>query len=110
MNRSTLEAEYIYSELSSDEDLGELVEIFVSEIPNRVSALTAGAETSNWEELTRLAHQLKGAAGSYGFHQMTPVAAHLESICRNRHPEEEILAALDDLVNLCGKIRAGAPQ
>lgn len=110
MNPSILEEKYFYSELGSDEDLSELVEIFVGEMPNRVSAMNAAAESSNWEELTRVAHQLKGAAGSYGFDQMTPYAARLESICRDKHPEEEILDALNDLVKLCGKMRAGVPQ
>ena len=78
-------------------------------MPDRVGNLQRQFESGDREELRRTAHQLKGAAGSYGFDQLTPYAASLEGLIRDGNPEEEILKAQDALVAICQKVRAGAP-
>ncbi len=100
----------IYSEFGNDEDLGELVEMFVEEIPNRVQSMLDAAETSDWEQLGRIAHQMKGAAGSYGFGEVTSIAATLEHACRESAPAESIQRGLQDLVSMCLRMRAGTPD
>ena len=99
---------FIYSSLA-DTDLGELIEMFVEEMPDRINALETQARDHDWQQLTKTAHQLKGAAGSYGFNVITPSAARLESATKEGRPEEEILAALDELLDLCRRMRSGAP-
>jgi histidine phosphotransfer protein HptB len=91
---------FIYSKLAVDPDLGELVEMFVQEMPDRLNALEAQACNRNWEELTRTAHQLKGAAGGYGFPLLTLYASRLENALRESRPEEEIVSSLDELRDL----------
>jgi HPt (histidine-containing phosphotransfer) domain-containing protein len=54
--------------------------------------------------LERLAHQLKGAAGSYGFPQVTPVAARLEQAARERRSTDAMLACLSEMADLCVRI------
>ena len=100
----------IYSTMGSDPDLGELVELFVNEMPERVRNLTTLLEQSNWEELRRAAHQLKGAAGSYGFDAISPVAAIVEDEIRGEHREEEICQAIEELCDMCLSARAGMPE
>ncbi len=105
-----MNTDLIYSSFGADADLGELVEMFVQEMPDRISALEAQAQSRDWAQLTRTAHQLKGASGSYGFHDLTPVAARLEQAAKaGRQEEQQILAALADLLELCRRVRAGAP-
>jgi PAS domain S-box-containing protein len=101
---------FLYSSLAADPDLGELVDLFVQELPERISALETHAANRNWEQLARTAHQLKGAAGSYGFHEMTPCAAALEAAAQDAQPEEQILVALHGLLDLCRRARAGTPE
>ena len=110
MTRSGLKDDVIYSSLGTDPDLGEIVDMFVDEIPDRVGALQRLFESGDREALRRTAHQLKGAAGSYGFDQLTPYAARLEGLVQDNNPEEEILQALDVLVAICQKVKAGAPD
>ncbi len=98
-----------YSVLGDDRDLADIVALFVEEMPLRVRHLQAHFGCANWDELSRLAHQLKGAAGSYGFDQITPFAAKLEKTVRNGEPQAAIREALEDLVDACGRVRAGAP-
>lgn len=83
--------------------------MFVEEMPDRVQNFQRCWEGQNWEELCRAAHQLKGAAGSYGFDQLTPFAARLELILREKGPASEIREAVDDLTELCRRVRPGQP-
>ncbi len=109
MTQSVVKNDVIYSSLGTDPDLGEIVEMFVDEMPDRVGNLQRQFESGDREELRRAAHQLKGAAGSYGFDQLTPYAASLEGLIRDGNPEEEILKALDELAAMCLIVMAGAP-
>ena len=96
-----------YSVLGADPDLAEIVTLFVEEMPARIRDFRAHFASSNWDQLARLAHQLKGAAGSYGFDQITPFAALLEKSICNGEPQAAIGAALDEVVKACGRVRAG---
>jgi two-component system, cell cycle response regulator len=102
--------ESIHSRLAGDPDLGDLIDLFVREMPSRIDALETQAQARNWHELSRTAHQLKGAAGSYGFDEITPFAAVLESAAEEARNEAEIRAALDELLSLCRRIRFDAPR
>jgi len=104
------QAEPLYSTLGADPDLGEIVELFVEEMPGRIEALVEQYNSGDWDSLRRTAHQLKGAAGSYGFTQVTPVAAALEQRLDRREPEETIREALEELVDFCRRLSAGAPE
>jgi histidine phosphotransfer protein HptB len=96
----------IYSSLADDPDLGELVEMFVQEMPDRINTLKTQAQSRDWEQLARTAHQLKGAAGSYGFDAVTPCAEQLIRVVKDARDEDRIFAALVELVNLCQCLRS----
>ena len=51
---------------------------------------------------------LKGAAGSYGFGPVSPIAGKLEDSLIADRPEEFIRADLDALVDICRRIRSGS--
>ena len=108
MNAALQSGGYYYSSLA-DGDLAELVELFIAELPDRVHRLTEAARGSDWDLVGRIAHQLKGAAGSYGLHALTPFAARLESAARQNHSPVEIQAALTEMVDACGRVRPGTP-
>ena len=110
MTPSSPTAESIYSALSDDSDLKIIVELFVEEMPARVSGLLDRLGAEDWEGLRRAAHQLKGAAGSYGFEPITPAAARVEDAIRRSLPNEEIRRSVDKLVALCRRAVAGPPE
>jgi len=102
---------YLHSDFGGDPELAELVEMFVAEMPDRIRRVVQHASAHDWENLTRTAHQLKGAAGSYGFHQLTQPAKRLEQCAVKREPEELIQEAVNELVALCQRLRSGpAPK
>jgi len=107
---TTLLPTFVYSHLAADPDLGELVDIFVQEMPDRIDALDAQAKSRDWSQLAETAHQIKGTAGCYGFEEITPCAARLEAAAREAEQEPQILAVLDELLSLCRRIRSGKPQ
>ena len=109
MSTINSESEPLHSTLGSDPDLGEIVTMFVDEMPGRISAISALLTDGKWDDLRRAAHQLKGSAGSYGFEPISPMAAKVEDAIRSGEPEEAIRAAVDELLDLCDRVRAGAP-
>jgi histidine phosphotransfer protein HptB len=100
---------WLYSPLAEEPDLREIVDLFVCELPGRAQTVLDTFEARDWDGLRRAAHQLKGAAGSYGFEAITPAAARLEDCVTGRQPDEQILVAITELVDLCRRARSGTP-
>lgn len=91
----------IYSILASDEDLRELVAMFVDEMPERTGRFRRCFEDRDWPELQRVAHQLKGSAGGYGFASLSVAAAELEALVKTGRPEDRIAEAMERLIAMC---------
>jgi HPt (histidine-containing phosphotransfer) domain-containing protein len=102
-------AEPLYSALSGDPDLAELVEMFVQEMPGRVAALVDQLDGCDWEGLHRTAHRLKGSAGSYGYAPISRCADRLEEAVCTGEPEDRIREAVDALIAVCRRARGRAP-
>lgn len=99
----------VCSAFGEDPDLKALVELFVAEMPDRISSLLDRVDASDWEGARRAVHQLKGAAGSYGFGPISQSAARVEEAIRASRPEQEIRRSLEELVDLCRRAKAGPP-
>lgn len=108
MHPSATHPELIYSTLGGDPDLGDIVDLFVEEMPDRINALLAQLQSGDWEALRRTAHQIKGAAGSYGFEAISPGAAVVEMAIRGGEEEARIRESVAALVALCRRARPGA--
>lgn len=103
------EPDPIYSSLADDPVLAELVEMFVQEMPSRIADLETHAESGDWQQLGRAAHQLKGACGSYGFGQITPYAMELEAVVRQECSEAEVRRSLAGMIGICRRVQAKTP-
>ena len=110
MSELAVPSEYVYSTLGLDPDLGELVEMFVDEMPERVAKIQESWGNADMKGLGRAAHQLKGAAGSYGFDELTPALQRLDHRVRTSCGEAAILEAIEEVTELCSRVRAGAPE
>lgn len=100
----------VYSDLGGDPDLGELVEMFVDEMEDRIQSLRGAFDAGDLDKLRTLAHQLKGAAGSYGFGTITDAAFAVESSVRRQLSTPQIEHELESLLSLCRRARAGVPS
>jgi HPt (histidine-containing phosphotransfer) domain-containing protein len=99
----------IYSSLSSDEDLREILIMYIEEMPDRIARLERECAARNWSELRTAAHQLKGSAGSHGFAEISLAAAELETALKTTQPEEKIKFLLQHLTKLCQRVTATKP-
>ncbi len=96
----------IFSSFSDDADMVELIQEFVGNLKQRVAAIHTAAEADDMAELSRLAHQLKGSSGGYGFDMIGHAAAQLESVVHSAACAAEVREQLDELVVLCHRATA----
>jgi len=98
--------EFIVSTLSQqDPTLVDLVEECISELPNLASQLREALQQNDFEKAARIAHNIKGAGGSYGFEPVALKAASLEQLCLKgdlKSAEQE----LQELLSLLPRLRA----
>jgi HPt (histidine-containing phosphotransfer) domain-containing protein len=90
--------------------LANLVADFVTEMPVRIARLTRQLSAQDWPGLHRTAHQLKGAAGSYGFEELTPPAHRVELLLAEDADTKAVSEAVRELVACCQRVTAGVPQ
>ncbi len=97
----------VYSVFGDDPEMADMVEQFAREMPIRVQCLGELLDSADWAELGSFAHQLKGAAGGYGFDGITQLAARLENTIRHAETDDDIRAAATTLIDACRRVRAG---
>ncbi|MFN3167466.1 MAG: Hpt domain-containing protein [Phycisphaeraceae bacterium] len=94
----------LQSTLADDPDMAELVSFFVEEMGERVESINAAALDQDLSQLRTVAHQLKGAAGGYGFAPISDCAASLEQLIDASDPSadaEALREQVDALIDLC---------
>lgn len=95
----------IHSDLSSDADMLEIIQLFVDEMPERIAALEQAWHDSNAVSLARIAHQLKGASAGHGYAVVGDAAAALEySLKSADHDLSSVQSQLEALIALCGRV------
>lgn len=102
----------VLSSMVNDPDMGDLIELFVQDLPRRVEELQGVARVSDWDGVRRVAHQLKGASGGYGFAIVGTCAGELEArtirAAKSRLDSDltEVRKQIDELISLCNRVRA----
>jgi HPt (histidine-containing phosphotransfer) domain-containing protein len=91
--------------LANDPEIGELVDQFVGELPQKVNALLKAMSEGDAIRVRTLTHQLKGAAGGYGFPTIGQAAQRVEDCLRtegsNSGVLEKVRSGVDELIGLC---------
>ncbi|MBX3408521.1 MAG: Hpt domain-containing protein [Phycisphaeraceae bacterium] len=101
----------IRSQYADDPEMRELVSLFVTEIPERMERMLDAFRHQQWENVHRIAHQLKGSSAGYGFPVVGDAAAKVEDLLRTGPvlDEERLTALADSIKNLavlCQSVRA----
>lgn len=89
-----------------DPDMVELIDLFVAELPERVRLLNELTAKGDSEGLRRLAHQLRGASGGYGFEALGQRAGNLEAALKAQADADIVRRRVDELIQLCSRIAA----
>lgn len=92
--------------LVEDAELRDIVEEFVQGLSNRLTELRAAHAQLDFDQLALLAHRLKGAAGSYGYPDISHVCAEMEQQFRN-HEVNTFDRRLTELQQLVSAATAG---
>lgn len=93
---------------ADDAEFGELIGLFVDELPERVAAIRESLATPDLDQLKIVAHQLMGAGGGYGFLEITDAGRTLETLVDEAMASEDadfdaMRTAADELIALCGR-------
>lgn len=99
----------IFSSFARDADMIELVQEFVADLQSRIASMRDAYQANDLHELSRLAHQLKGAGGGYGFEIISTAAAGLESASNTACSAAQVQRELEDLLVICHRATAGPP-
>jgi len=108
MDTNKMDQGPIQSDFNGDPQMQELIELFVSQMPSKASRLSELFERQHIDDLKRLAHQLKGAAGGYGFGVISEAAAELERSIKAEEELERMKSQVDQLIDLCQRTRTGS--
>lgn len=102
----------IVSQFAEDADMRELVAMFIEELPDKVRAIERLSESRDLDLLRRLAHQLKGASGGYGFPTVGAAAGTLEGTLdqalSGTDPVQQLPAIqhqVDALISVCRRVQ-----
>jgi signal transduction histidine kinase/CheY-like chemotaxis protein/HPt (histidine-containing phosphotransfer) domain-containing protein len=86
------------STMENEPTVQKLLSKFISRLPERVTTIQTLLEQQNMEELRQAIHQIKGAAGGYGFPQLTDQAGRAENKVREIAPLDQVRAEVDALI------------
>lgn len=86
--------------MADDADIAELIQEFVQRLPVIVGQIETHLNAWDKEPLTRVVHQLRGAAGGYGFDPITKVAAEAEKLLRSGAEPPQVRVVIDVLMRL----------
>ena len=104
--RMANDATPVRSEFADDPDMAGIIALFVSELPSRVAAMQAALSSGDFPQLRILAHQLKGAAGGYGFPKLGEAAATVDRGINEGCDHNVIRSRLGMLAALAARIQA----
>ncbi len=109
-SQGSTRAERLISQLLlEDADLRDVVEEFVAGLETRICELQEAHQKLDFEALTTLAHRLKGAAGSYGYPDISQHCAEMEQRFRS-HEADGFNNLLNELMLLSAAARAGLQE
>lgn len=65
-----------------DSSFEPLIPKFMANRQKEITVMTEAVSAHDFDTIKRVAHGMKGVSGSYGFHVMTTIAAHVEEAAK----------------------------
>ncbi|WP_168164178.1 Hpt domain-containing protein [Pirellula sp. SH-Sr6A] len=96
----------LHSPLAFDPDFTPVLIEFVSNLRLRDAAIREALRSKDLPSLRRIAHQLKGAFGAYGFPALTNLAADVERLIDSGEGLRDIAIASDRLLDAMSLVSA----
>ena len=93
--------EPLISDFADDPDMVEIIEMFIDGLSDRIESITTAFGNRNFTTVSVIAHQLKGAAGGYGYPSLSELAFEVEHLAKQNADEAQIEEILDLLIGQC---------
>jgi len=100
--------EPLFTTLSGDPMMLELVDVFVSELPARIRAIEDALAKQDAAGIQSLARDLKGEGTSYGFEVLTEQASKVETSLVGGGAIEQAKQEIGELIKLCLQVRSSS--
>lgn len=97
----------LISEFANDPDMIEIIEMFIDGLDERIDSIENAFAQGNYSTVAGIAHQMKGAAGGYGYPTLSEMAFEVERLAKAGGPQEKVQAALGRLIIQCRRAIAG---
>lgn len=78
-----------------DRDFQDIVPQYLGNRRDDIVKIRSYVEAENYQPVRRLAHQMKGSGGGYGFDRITDIGAMMEQAAAEENAEEIINQVLD---------------
>ncbi|HVT89232.1 MAG TPA: ATP-binding protein [Tepidisphaeraceae bacterium] len=101
--------EKLTSSLANNQTLKGVLDRFISRLPQRIEDIQNQLRDRDFAKLAHTVHQMKGAAGGYGFPQITAAAGKAEASIKQADDIEAVVTQVNELVGLIRKVE-GFPQ
>jgi HPt (histidine-containing phosphotransfer) domain-containing protein len=92
--------------LLDDDEGRQLLALYAREMPERIKLLERAISTRDYSWLRRLAHQIKGSAGLYGFPELAAKAAELELLIHKETCDTVLVSLANKVIELCRQPQA----
>ena len=96
----------LISEFADDPEMAELIALFLDELAATVRNIQQAVIDTQLDVAAYLAHQLKGAAGGYGFPTITDAARDVETHARSGQDMHALHQSIEALSRLCRRSAA----
>ncbi|MCF2947639.1 ATP-binding protein [Paraglaciecola aquimarina] len=90
------EAEFEQGAVTNSSEFDQLIENYRNSFADKLSLIQQALQQEDWSEISRMMHNLKGSAGSYGFQVLSNLAKRVE----DRIEQEKIAEAKKYLADL----------
>ncbi|MBX3354075.1 MAG: Hpt domain-containing protein [Phycisphaeraceae bacterium] len=97
----------LISRFVDDPEMAEIIALFVAETPERRREFSSSWDRGDLHRVRTLAHQLKGAAGGYGYPELSAAASELEAALDSHVADQtSVASAYDALMALLSRVEA----
>lgn len=88
--------------MNRDDSFEDLRTLFAADLNEKLKGLQAALRDANWDEVGAIAHKISGTAKSFGFPEVSSVAADLErsSEAKSLDRSAELVKKISDLAVL----------
>jgi PAS domain S-box-containing protein len=93
-----------HSPLADDPVFAEVLGEFVSRLPEKTRLIAQLSAAADATQLKRVVHQLKGAAGSYGFAELSAAAARVQHLVQSGQPATAMPGEIEGLIGLIRRV------